>query len=56
MIGYGSLLWSPNRAVRSFGTVALVGEITCLLAALLVAPALMPRALGREYRRRVAEG
>jgi predicted RND superfamily exporter protein len=56
MIGYGSLLCSPNRAVRSFGTVALVGEVTCLLSALLVAPALMPRAVTRAYRRRVAEG
>lgn len=39
VIGYGSLLLSQNRALQSFGKVACLGEVTCLLAALLVIPA-----------------
>lgn len=40
IIGYSSLLLAHNRALRSFGVVADVGEITCLGAALLVLPAI----------------
>lgn len=40
IIGYGSLLLSQNRALQSFGKVACLGEVTCLLAALLVVPAI----------------
>ncbi len=38
IIGYSSLLLAHNRALRSFGIVADVGEITCLLAALTLLP------------------
>jgi len=48
IVGYGSLLLSANRGIRSFGTAAIVGEATCLLAALALAPALL--ALGRGGR------
>jgi hypothetical protein len=41
MIGYGSLLVSENLAIRGFGTAALVGEITSVLAALIIVPAFL---------------
>ena len=40
IIGYSSLLLASNRALQSFGRLANLGEVTCLLAALLVLPAL----------------
>jgi predicted RND superfamily exporter protein len=40
-VGYASLLLSSNAGIRSFGISAMLGEATCLLAALLVAPALL---------------
>ncbi len=40
IIGYSSLLLARNRALKSFGLLADLGEITCLLAALLALPAL----------------
>jgi uncharacterized protein len=46
VIGYSSLLLSHNRALRSFGLLADLGEICCLTAALLVLPALV-RIFGR---------
>ena len=41
MIGYSTLLLANNRALRSFGLAADIGEITCLLAALLFMPVLV---------------
>jgi predicted RND superfamily exporter protein len=41
IIGYSSLLLSRNRALRSFGLLADLGEIACLLAALVALPALV---------------
>jgi predicted RND superfamily exporter protein len=41
IIGYASILFSANRAIRDFGTASLVGEITCVASALLVVPALL---------------
>jgi len=41
IIGYSSLLISRNRALRSFGLLADLGEITCLVAALVALPALV---------------
>ena len=41
IIGYSSLLLSHNRALRSFGLLADLGELTCLAAALLVLPAMV---------------
>jgi predicted RND superfamily exporter protein len=40
-VGYGSLLLSANAGIRSFGLAAILGEATCLLAALTLAPALL---------------
>ena len=39
IIGYGSLLVSQNLAIRGFGTASLIGEVTCLTAALIIVPA-----------------
>ncbi len=39
VLGYGSLLVASSGALRGLGTVATMGEVACLLAALLVAPA-----------------
>jgi len=50
VVGYASLLLSANRGIRSFGTAAFLGEITCLAAALALAPALLAL-----VKRRVAE-
>jgi uncharacterized protein len=43
VIGYASLLASQNLAIRDFGLAALIGEITCLLAACVVVPAMLGR-------------
>ena len=47
-IGYLVLLGSDTGAIRSFGLAAVLGELSCLAAALLVAPAalVMARRLG----------
>lgn len=41
IIGYSSLLIASNQAFVSFGTLAVLGELTCLLAALFTVPALL---------------
>ncbi|GAC1342691.1 MAG: hypothetical protein NVSMB23_15660 [Myxococcales bacterium] len=41
IIGYGSLLLASNRALRSFGKLAMMGEITCLVASLIALPAMI---------------
>jgi predicted RND superfamily exporter protein len=41
--GYSSLLSSTNPALRSFGVLADIGEVTCLTAALVFLPALARR-------------
>jgi predicted RND superfamily exporter protein len=46
MIGYGSLLVSENLAIRGFGKASLIGEVTTVLTALVLVPALL--ALGRR--------
>ncbi len=40
-VGYGSLLFSQNRGIHTFGLSAMIGELTCLSAAMLLAPALI---------------
>jgi predicted RND superfamily exporter protein len=40
-IGYLALLLSINKGIVSFGLGAATGEITCLLAAVLVLPAFL---------------
>jgi len=41
IVGYASLLFSVNRALRSFGWYAMIGEVTSIVAALVFLPALM---------------
>ena len=43
IIGYGSLLFAQNRALFSFGVVAVLGEIACLTTAIVVLPAVLLR-------------
>jgi hypothetical protein len=38
-IGYASLLLADSQALRSFGALAILGELACLLVAVLVLPA-----------------
>ncbi len=40
LLGYVALLGSHNRAIRTLGCMAAVGEVSCLLAAVVVLPAL----------------
>lgn len=41
IIGYGSLLISDNLAIVGFGTASLIGEISCVLTALILVPAIL---------------
>ncbi len=41
VIGYGSLLVSENLAIRGFGLASLIGEVCCVLTAMIVVPALI---------------
>ena len=41
IIGYSALWFSMNGAINSFGTLANVGEFTCLFIAVLVMPAFL---------------
>ena len=52
MIGYGSLLVSENLAIRGFGKASLIGEVTTVLSALVLVPALL--AVGNRRRARLA--
>lgn len=40
-IGYGSLLIAGNQAFVSFGLLSVLGEVTCLLAAVIALPAFL---------------
>ncbi|MBN2574847.1 MAG: MMPL family transporter, partial [Deltaproteobacteria bacterium] len=48
IVGYGSLLAATSQALRGFGSMAILGEICCLAAALLALPAII---LWRDRRR-----
>jgi predicted RND superfamily exporter protein len=48
IIGYSSLLLASNRALKSFGLLADLGEVTCLAAALVALPALVALATRRR--------
>jgi predicted RND superfamily exporter protein len=52
VIGYGSLLFADNQALRSFGRLATSGEIACVVAALLFLPSLLHLLDGWHARRR----
>lgn len=41
IIGYGSLLLAGNQGFVSFGRLAILGEITCLTAAIFMLPAMI---------------
>jgi uncharacterized protein len=41
IVGYASLLFSQNRGIHTFGLSAMIGEFTCLSAAVIFAPALL---------------
>jgi predicted RND superfamily exporter protein len=41
MIGYLSLLVSDNLSIRGFGLASLIGEITCVIAAFVIVPAIV---------------
>jgi predicted RND superfamily exporter protein len=46
MIGYASLLVADSRALASFGSLAIIGEISCVVLAITLLPALW--GLGRR--------
>jgi uncharacterized protein len=41
MIGYTSLFVSDNLSIRGFGLASLIGEITCVIAAFVIVPAII---------------
>jgi uncharacterized protein len=41
IIGYAALLVADNQALRSFGSMAILGEFACLAAALVIMPAVL---------------
>jgi hypothetical protein len=49
--GYLSLLYSDNQALRSFGRLAVLGEFTCLFAAVAVLPAIVELIRRRAERK-----
>jgi predicted RND superfamily exporter protein len=54
IVGYGSLLFSLNRALRSFGWYAMAGEVTTIITALVLLPALLLLAQRRRRARAAA--
>jgi uncharacterized protein len=47
-VGYASLLFSQNKGIHTFGLSAMIGELTCLSAAMLLAPALLDYRASKE--------
>lgn len=41
IVGYGSLLAASSRALQGFGLMAILGEVSCLAAALIALPAVI---------------
>ena len=50
IVGYGSLLAARNRALQGFGAMAILGEVACLLTAIVALPSLVLW-LRRRHRR-----
>ncbi len=50
IVGYGSLLAAQNRALQGFGSMAILGEVTCLTTAVVVLPALLALLQRRRLR------
>lgn len=53
IVGYASLLAADNAGIRSFGLAAMLGELTCVVAGVWVAPVLL-EALERRASARSA--
>jgi uncharacterized protein len=51
IIGYSSLLLAQNRALSLFGAIAVLGEITCVAAAVVALPALLEVTRNRKHGR-----
>jgi predicted RND superfamily exporter protein len=49
-VGYGSMLFSDNQALQSFGRLAMWGEIACVVMALLFLPSLLHLLLRTKSR------
>lgn len=56
IIGYGALLVADNYALRSFGAMSILGEITCISAALVVLPAMLVVYEQRNRSRGIGKG
>ena len=54
-IGYGSMLFSDNQALQSFGRLAMWGEIACVVMALLFLPSFLHLLLGKPAGTREIE-
>lgn len=50
VLGYTALMQSVNPAVRSFGMVAVIGEVTCIASVMLVLPAILRLIEGRAVK------
>ena len=50
-VGYSSMLVSDQRALQSFGRLAMTGEIACACAALIVLPAILQATRTRAHER-----
>lgn len=55
-IGYVVLMWSINKGIVSFGLAAAVGELTCVLAAVMILPAALVWMEQRRARRAGRDG
>ena len=53
-VGYGTLMLSANGGIRAFGLAALLGEVACILMALVIAPAWLALLRARDVRRAAA--
>jgi len=53
IIGYATLVTADNMAIQSFGLTAVIGEITCLSAAVFALPAILA---WRDRRRALRAG
>ena len=51
IVGYGSLLAARNQALNGFGWMAILGEVSCLMAAIVALPAAL-----LWWRKRAARG
>ena len=50
IVGYGSMLFSDNQALQSFGRLAMWGEVACTVTALLFLPSLLHLLLRTKKR------